>query len=837
MTKRLILLAFVLCITFALKAQTVTIKGIVIGKKTKTPIENVSIHVKRLQIGTTTSNNGRFALQLPTGKHIITVSKMGYKTVRHTISTADIQQLHFELAQKIHQLKEVSVTQKILRNKERISKINVAAQNIPITTSVVNNQLLQQADIDNVNDALRYTTGINPRVNYGGFQTFKMRGFGSPVFMIDGSRDERMNFSSSAPITSLAAVDRIEYLKGPASVLYGHSAVGGILNIIRKKPTDNFTANFAATYGSWNTKKVVLGAGGKINKSLTYRFDASLSNSDGWRDNNTKYSNVYVAFNQKLSENDNLEIRLGANDDFYGTETGLPVINKDIIYDTWGNKIAKRGDLLKSFHKKQRYNDPNDFLKGKNYNASAKYIHRINKKSYISFHASYSYDLIDYFSTESLSFPTSDLAIYDHYYMSNDKKKYIDLKHLIRDYPLRFSHETKTYQNFLEYTNKFNTGNITHNIMGGYYFMYVDRISFSGYNLGEDVYGDGLYAKITIQNPILNQGNLESKFSAASLYNEYVNSFYFHDLIDISAKIKAMIGMRIDFYSMNYQKAKVTEGRNISEKTAKKSILNTPLSYRVGLVYKPIESLSVYASIASFFKPQRSVYNENYIYINKDGDVFFPKDGEEVFKPESGYQAEIGAKYKFRKWLQLSAAAYYIKKENIKQYLGKSKDNKRIYGQIGVVDSKGFELEANITTPISGLSVTTGYGYCDATYQKFSTNKYNADSKEGNLFSYSPRNQFYAWSFYKIPSGALQNLSAGFGINYTDKQYTNTSNTYVLPSHWLAEATLGYSFDNIYFKLKVNNLFNKSYFSNSIFSSQFVPGRERNVMFTVGLKL
>ncbi len=779
-----------------------------------------------------------FTFKLPKEKHTIIVSKIGYKTIRRTISVvANMKQLRFELLQKVEHLEEVSVIENMLQRKENIIKMDVPPENTPITVSIINNNLLEEADIDDINTAVRYTTGINPAMKYGGFQTFKMRGFGAPVIMVDGSRDERMNFSNSAPVTSLAAVERIEYLKGPASVLYGHSAVGGILNIIRKKPTEKFTANFAATYGSWNTKKIVLGAGGKINNTLSYRFDGSLSNSDGWRDNNTKFSNIYLALNQKISKNDNLEIRLGANDDFYGTETGLPIITKDVIYDLNGNAVAKKGDLLKSFDRKQRYNDPGDFLKNKNHNVSAKYIHRFNNKSNISLHASYSYDLIDYFSTESLWYRTSDNADYNHYYLNKGKKKYIDIEHLLRDFPLRFSHETKSYQHFLEYTNKFKTGNINHNIMTGYYFMYIDRISYSGYNLGTDVYGDGLYGVVSIKDPILNQGNLESKFSKASLYKEYINSLYFHDLIDISDKLKAMVGLRVDFYKMSYQRAEVPQGREITDKNDKKSIKNTPFSYRAGLVYKPIENLSFYTSAASFFRPQRSVYNKNYIYINKDGNEFFPEDGKEVFKPESGYQVEAGFKYNFHQWLDINASAYYIKKENIKQYLGKNDEGKRMYGQIGIVNSKGFEIEANITTPAKGLSFTTGYGLCEAKYRDFSTNKYMESSNEGNLLRYSPRNKFYLWSFYKVPTGTLKNLNIGFGLTYTDKQYTNSSNTYALPSHWLAEATMGYSIDNIYVKLKINNLFNKSYFSSSIFSTQFVPGTERNAMFTVGLKL
>ena len=255
-----------------LKAQNqkVTIKGIVISKQTSKPIKDVDVYVKNLKIGTSTLSDGSFTLNLPLGKYTIFLSNVGSKTIKYNIDLKHkIENLHFIMEEYTKELDEVSIKTKSRKKIEQIVKFATTLQNIPITVSVIDNKLLTQTNTDNINDALRYTTGIKPTVNYGGFQTFKMRGFGSPIYMIDGNIDERMNLSNSAPLTSLAAVERIEYLKGPASVLYGHSAVGGILNIVRKQPSKQFHANFYSSYGSWNTNKMIVGAGGKINVKNT----------------------------------------------------------------------------------------------------------------------------------------------------------------------------------------------------------------------------------------------------------------------------------------------------------------------------------------------------------------------------------------------------------------------------------------------------------------------------------------------------------------------------------------------------------------------------------------
>ncbi len=294
---------------------------------------------------------------------------------------------------------------------------------------------------------------------------------------------------------------------------------------------------------------------------------------------------------------------------------------------------------------------------------------------------------------------------------------------------------------------------------------------------------------------------------------------------------------------MKYQSAKVKTGKECSDYSESKSIVNIPLTYRFGLVYEPIKDFSLYASYSNYFRPNRKAYDSNTIYINKNGDEFFPKDGKEVFKPQSGYQAEIGFKYNVNQKIQLNASAYYIFKENIVEFLGKTKVagvDKKISGQIGQVDSKGFEIDATIQ-PISGLNITGGYSYCEAKCKEFSSNKYSPKSKKGLFLARVPKSQFFMWSFYEVKTGFLKNLNIGFGVNYTDKMFTNYSasnNDYSLPSYWLTEATLGYKLnDNVYCKFKVNNIFNNEYFSNSVYDNQFIPGKERNFLFTIGYKL
>lgn len=727
----------------------------------------------------------------------------------------------------------------VFEKKQSALKTMAPLKHIPIATSTVNRQLLEYRSVNNINDAMHYATGVRSSVNYGGFQTFRFRGFGKPVIMLDGMRDERMNWSNSAPVTSLTAVESIEFLKGPASVMYGHSAVGGILNIVRKQPSTQSTANARVGYGSWNSKRAEVGAGGALCPNMSYRFDAGYSDKDGWRDNSEKMANVYFALDWNLSSQDVLKLKVGANDDFYATETGMPAVTKDIFDASSARQVYRSGDLPSGFKREQRYNDPSDFLTHTNYNTALAWVHTINPTTRIENSISYNDDDIDYFSTEELSYLTSDEAIYDHYYMNGDERKYICMDTLQRTFPLRFSHKTKTVQYNADVYHQFETGAVKHNVVGGYTFMYVDRISYKGYNVGEDVYGDGLFAKISVVDPILNQGYLKTKFSAASVMDDQSHGLYFQDLMDLSHALKLMIGGRFDYYKYAIQNATFTNGLDyeFAPESAEQSITNKSFSYRAGLVYLPSEDLSLYVSASSFFKPYRTVFNDTYIYLDNKGERFYPEDGEELYEPEQGYQLEGGLKWELNNMMSLNASTYYILKENIVEYLGRTDDeaNQRIYGQVAAVDSKGFELDL-IARPAKGLSINAGYSYNQTQYKDFADNAYvKENSLEGNALRHTPENQLFAWINYTVSNGLFKNVSLGAGTRYTDDVYTNTSNTMVLPAYWVSDATLAYTVDKVTLRLNANNIADEYYFDNSVYSNQYIPGMGRSYEASVSL--
>lgn len=129
--------------------------------------------------------------------------------------------------------------------------LDVELKYLPITVSKIDNSTLERKHIVDMNDAVRFLPGVVRTSNQlGAFERYSIRGTTDAVFAYDGVRDER-TLTNTVPFGDLTAVESIEVIKGPASILAGHSVMGGVINIVRKKPSDKFTANASISYGSW----------------------------------------------------------------------------------------------------------------------------------------------------------------------------------------------------------------------------------------------------------------------------------------------------------------------------------------------------------------------------------------------------------------------------------------------------------------------------------------------------------------------------------------------------------------------------------------------------------
>ncbi len=293
---------------------------------------------------------------------------------------------------------------------------------------------------------------------------------------------------------------------------------------------------------------------------------------------------------------------------------------------------------------------------------------------------------------------------------------------------------------------------------------------------------------------------------------ENVHGIYVQDWIKISEKLKGLVGLRYDIFRGTYYTDQVDTDRHVTEEGPESKISKSALTYRAGLVYQPLEVLSVYGSYSTYFKPARRVAPNG-----------------ETFDPETGYQGEIGSRLEMNARWTANLAFYYMRKNNQLEALPGG-----IYKRIGSAESKGFEAEISGSLA-PGLDVTAGYTFSKAEYLPYDGQEVNPVA--GKRVAFAPENMVNVWLNYEAQKGALKGASMGAGVNYMDETFTNSANSYVLPAYTVADLAVGYRVGRVGIRLNVNNVFSERYYANAIYSNQFSPGATRHFLVSVRYSL
>ena len=218
----------------------------------------------------------------------------------------------------IKNLDEFVVSAVRINRPAAVSKINAPVREVPITVNRISAKEIQAKGYNDAVEALRGVPGVNPIRQYGAFHMFRIRGFYESILIDNGMRDERQALWQSAPITGLGSVERIEVLKGAASMQQGHSAVGGVVNIVRKQVSPDFGAYAKISVGSYNSYRFNAGLNGAVTDKLLMRADVEANHSDGWRANYAKGYNFSVVAKWLINSKSNLQLSVYNNKDNYG---------------------------------------------------------------------------------------------------------------------------------------------------------------------------------------------------------------------------------------------------------------------------------------------------------------------------------------------------------------------------------------------------------------------------------------------------------------------------------------------------------------------------------------
>ena len=250
--KNFIYLVALIFISPSAAAQTTKLSGMVIAEGKS--VEKVSINLLNTKYVTLTDSLGYYTINIPSGTYKLQASIIGYKAVIKNIILKENEPLvvNFDLTNFQNALNEVVVTG-TLKEVNRLES--------PVPVEVYTPAYFRKNPTPNIYEALQNVNGVRPQLNCNICNTgdIHINGLEGPYTMV--LIDGMPIVSSLSTVYGLSGipnslVERIEVVKGPASSLYGSEAVGGLINIITKKPQNAplFSADvFATGYGEYNT--------------------------------------------------------------------------------------------------------------------------------------------------------------------------------------------------------------------------------------------------------------------------------------------------------------------------------------------------------------------------------------------------------------------------------------------------------------------------------------------------------------------------------------------------------------------------------------------------------
>ncbi|MGA3014125.1 MAG: TonB-dependent receptor [Bacteroidales bacterium] len=223
----LLISLFFLSIGFSQNNLSGTITDI---KDTK-PVAYANVYIPDLKIGASTDNNGKYFLpNVPRGTYVVQARLIGYSLKTATVKIEGNITLDFVLTQSNTELHEVVITG---------TSIAADPAKTPQSVTEVTNQYLNENSSTNVIDAIANIPGVSAMTDGQSISKPVIRGLGyNRVLTVnDGVQQvDQPWFDEFGIEADPDAVDRVEILKGPASISYGSDAVSGVINLIPDKP-------------------------------------------------------------------------------------------------------------------------------------------------------------------------------------------------------------------------------------------------------------------------------------------------------------------------------------------------------------------------------------------------------------------------------------------------------------------------------------------------------------------------------------------------------------------------------------------------------------------------
>ena len=635
------------------------------------------------------------------------------------------------------------------------TRTDTPIQDIPQSIQVVPQDVLEDRRANTPNEALQNVPGVapgsvSPREL---FNNFFIRGFDASENTLTNGLSDPTNSN----VNVFSNIERVEVLKGPASVLFGQGTIGGVVNYITKKPLAEPFYSLEASIGNYDLYGGAVDLTSSLNeeKTVLYRLNGFAETNESFLDfyDRQRYQ-IAPALTWKIS--DRTEVTFEAD----YSQVNLP----------FDRGIPAEGSILPNPNGEI---PRNRFIGEPDIDDSQNRVFRINYDLEHSFN--------DDWQLRSI-FRTSLLRLDRDVVSSTELEE--DLRTLNRIFDEQdFNDNIYNLDNYV--VGEFATGKIEHKLVAGFNLYRQDtNLTNTGLEIASIDVFDPVYGAVPNDETIFDL-DIENQTQSLGLYIQ--------DQINFTDNFIVLLGGRFDIASQDFEEA--IEGTDDFGQ-------NEAFSPRVGIVYQPVEPISLYASFTRSFQQTTSVFSRA------------------LAEPERGTQYEIGVKGDISDRLSATLALYDLTRTNVETT---DPENPDFTIQTGEQRSRGIELDVSGEI-LPGWNIIAGYAYTDAEITE------DNELPVGNKLDNIPENAFNFWTTYKIGKGSLSGLGFGLGLFVVGDRPGDTDNSFDIPGYTRTDAAIFYERDKFRTAVNFRNLFDNDYFVSASGRTRVFPGEPFTVV-------
>jgi catecholate siderophore receptor len=693
---------------------------------------------------------------------------------------------------------------------------------VPQSVTIVTERLMDERRVDTLNEALHLMGGISFLAAEGGEQDIRLRGFSiSGDIYVDTIHDPAFYDRD------MFGFERVELLRGSASMLFGRGSTGGVVNQVSKQAFLDDASQVNFTVGTAGFLRFVGDFNIQTGDTSALRINLMRNTADN---NGNAIDKEGAALNYRWG--------IGTSDEFVaglyylnnnnGINYGLPWLRVSSTQSGGSNPSVMIPGLNPN---NLYYGAPSDYNAGSASYGTLGWTHRFGDGGALRSALRYgSYDRDQRASTirfcqRTTNANTGVVNNPDCPPTPQGLNTISDATLLTRGTNNKVQDMTTTYLQ-VDYTNRFDWFGVNNEVLAG---VELGHEEFSGYAmvLPPGVTLNKNSPRTTIGTPDNGWGGVDESLRIQrqqAAFDAKSAGIFAQDLIQVADDWKLLLGLRYDYFRGSYQSFQTASGNNtppIGTVTADRRRSDGVWSERFGVLYQPMPTMTYYFSYGTSF--------------NTSGDTYaYDLPGSNT-PPESSRNIELGAKLDlFNNLLSTRFSIFNITKFHERNRDSPAGTPIEDYLLSGKRHATGFDIDiAGRITPLWDIFVSYTW------IPNAEIDVGNADGTtisgelEGQRPSLTPRNSGSVWTTYQV----LPQLRLGAGITGRSSQTPNRNPTgIVAPSFVTGDLMAEYNFsDRIGFMFNVTNVTNR-YYADSLYTGHYIVGAPRAVSGTLTVR-